>query len=262
VALVTGGASGIGAALCRELAARGAFVVVTDRDEAGAQAIQAEIQAHRGRTQACQLDVCNREAVEATIASTIEQHGRLDFVFNNAGVGCWGDARTFTAEQWREIFEINFWGAVHCALAAYRAMAERGGGKIINTASLAGLVPVPGAAPYTAAKHALVGFSLALRAEAAEYGVQVSVACPGPVKSSFHASLVRAGEAEAGRAAPRELLDATSAAQEILTGMERNEALIVFPRRARQTWWKWRISPSWLAGAQRVIVRNLRRNDR
>lgn len=260
VAVVTGGASGIGAALCRELAGRGAIVFVCDCDAQGAERVVQEIQSHGGQAQPIALDVRDRLAMDAAVQSVLAARQRLDFVFNNAGVGCWGDAREFSAEQWRDLFDVNYWSCVYGTLAAYRWMAAHGGGHIVNTASLAGLVPVPGAAPYAAAKHAVVGFSLSLRAEAAEFGVNVSVVCPGPVKSSFHDSLVRAGGNDVGRSAPRMLLEAESAAREILTGVERNSANIVFPARSRRTWWKWRFRPAWLARAHRAIVRNLRRD--
>jgi short-subunit dehydrogenase len=137
-------------------------------------------------------------------------------------------------------------------------MAAHGGGRIVNVASLAGLVPVPGTAPYTAAKHAVVGFTLALREEAERFGVQVCVVCPGPVKSDFHASMLRPAGLPPGRKAPADLLDARAAARDILRGVESNAPTIVFPGRARRTWWKWRVWPAWLKSAQRRIVENLR----
>lgn len=259
VAIVTGGASGLGEALCAELAARGAKVVVLDCDRPGATAVAAKIQAAGGTAEAREVDVRDPIALQATVEAVADQYGRLDYLFNNAGLGCWGDALGFSPATWREILDVNYWGCVHGALAAYREMKRRGGGRIVNVASLAGLIPVPGAAPYSAAKHAVVGFSLALRAEAAPYGVQVNVVCPGPIASRFHASMLRPGEQPPGRAAPADTLDAAAAAREILRGVSRNEAMIVFPARARRTWWKWRLSPAWLASAQRQIVERLRR---
>jgi len=262
VAVVTGAASGIGAALCRELADRGAQVVVIDRVAEGAAEQVASINSAGRKATAVTVDVRDGGALEQAIQGIATQHGRLDLMFNNAGLGCWGDAREFSADAWREIMDVNYWGCVHGSLAAYRWMAEHGGGCIVNTASLAGLIPVPGAVPYSAAKHAVVGFSLALRAEAEALGVQVNVACPGPVASQFHASMLRPGDASPGRAPPGETIDAAQAAREILRGVERNDALIVFPARARRTWWKWRTSPGWLQEAQRAIVANLRRESR
>lgn len=261
VAIVTGGATGLGAALCEALAAEGAKVIVLDRDGAGAAKVAAKIQAEGGAAEPLVVDVRDATALQSAIETVAERHRRLYYLFNNAGLGCWGDALEFTPETWREILEVNYWGCVHGTLEAYRWMKEHGGGRIVNIASLAGLISVPGAAPYSAAKHAVVGFSLALRAEAAEFGVQVSVVCPGPIKSQFHSSMLRAAGETPGRAAPADTLDPALAAREILRGVAGNEAIIVFPARARRTWWKWRLSPQWLAKAQRRIVENLRRRE-
>lgn len=261
LAIVTGAASGIGAALCRELARRSAHIVAMDRDAMGTETLVAHIRSTGAKAAAVVIDVRDGEKLAQAVNEVAAEHGRLDLVFNNAGLGCWGDARDFSSGAWREIMDVNYWGCVHGSLAAYRWMATHGGGRIVNTASLAGLIPVPGAAPYSAAKHAVVGFSLALRAEAEACGVQVNVACPGPVASRFHASMLRPGAAASGRAAPAETIDAEQAAQDILRGVERNKALIVFPARARRTWWKWRLSPRWLHGAQQAIVANLRRES-
>jgi NAD(P)-dependent dehydrogenase (short-subunit alcohol dehydrogenase family) len=258
VAVVTGGAGGIGAALSEELARHGTRVIVCDSSAKRAGEVAERITRQGGVAVALPLDVRDREQIDALVHEVTQKFGRLDDWFNNAGLGCWGDAREFSDDAWREILDVNFWGCVHGSLAAYRYMAAHGGGRIVNVASLAGLVPVPGTAPYTASKHAVVGFSLALREEAAGNGVQVNVACPGPVKSGFHGSMLRPTGLAPGRKAPAELLDAGAAARDILRGVANNAPTIVFPGRARRTWWKWRLWPAWLKSAQRRIVENLR----
>lgn len=262
VAVVTGGAGGIGASLCEQLALHGTRVIVGDVSAERAGDVAERITRQGGVAVARLLDVCDRGQIEALLAAVTDEFGRLDDWFNNAGRGCWGDAREFSDDAWREIMDLNFWGCVHGTLSAYRYMAAHGGGRIVNVASLAGLVPVPGTVPYTAAKHAVVGFSLALREEAAAQSVQVSVACPGPVKSGFHGSMLRPTGLAPGRKAPSDLLEAAAAAREILRGVDENLATIVFPGRARRTWWKWRLCPAWLKSAQRRIVENLRADAR
>ncbi len=259
VAIVTGGGAGIGAALGEELARRGARVVLADRDAVTVEAVAERIRSTGGDGKAAVLDVTDAAAVEALVQTTIAAYGRLDILFNNAGVGCFGDVREFSPVQWRTIVDVNFWGCVHGSLAAYRWMAEHGGGQIVNIASLAGLVPVPGTVPYTAAKHAVVGFSLSLRAEAADQGVRVSVVCPGPVRSNFHDSMILPAAQPAPRRAPVDAGDTLAAACAILHGAEKNQPVIVFPARARRTWWKWRWFPSLLSSAHRNIVDALRR---
>jgi NAD(P)-dependent dehydrogenase (short-subunit alcohol dehydrogenase family) len=259
VAIVTGGGAGIGAALGEELARRGARVVLADRDAGAVEAFAERIRSTGGDAKAAVVDVTDAAAVEALVRTTIADYGRLDVVFNNAGIGCFGDVREFSMEQWRTVVDVNFWGCVHGSLAAYRWMPKHGGGQIVNTASLAGLVPVPGTVPYSAAKHAVVGFSLSLRAEAADQGVRVSVVCPGPVRSKFHDSMILPATESAPRRAPDASADTLAAARAILLGAERNEAVIVFPARAKRTWRKWRWFPSLLSSAHRKIVDSLRR---
>jgi short-subunit dehydrogenase len=191
------------------------------------------------------------------VETTTAANHRLDFMFNNAGIGAWGDVRCFADRQWQQIVDVNLWGAVHGTTAALAVMALQGDGHIVNTASLAGLVPVPAAVPYATAKHAVVGLSTSVRAEVATLGVRVSVVCPGPVRSSFHQSLVLADGALHSRKPSRIATDSRQAAREILAGVERNKAVIVFPRQARLTWIAYRICPALLGRIHRGIVENL-----
>src|SRR5579885_2721484 len=147
VAIVTGGGSGIGEALCRALAARGDTVVVSDIDGAAAQSV---------------------------VDDTVAAHGRLDLIVNNAGIGVGGDVLELTLAHWDLIIDINLRGVIHGIHAAYPVMARQRSGHIVNIGSVAGLTPPAYLTPYVATKHAVVGLSLALRGEAKEYGVGVT----------------------------------------------------------------------------------------
>jgi NAD(P)-dependent dehydrogenase (short-subunit alcohol dehydrogenase family) len=184
VAIVTGGASGIGAALGRELARRGAHVVLADRDEEAAQAEAEGIIAGSGRAEAVPMDVRDAEAVERVVARTFETHGRLDYLFNNAGIGVGGWVEELDLEEdWRYSVEVNLMGPVHGVQAAYPRMVRQGFGHIVNTASMAAFMATALAAPYGATKHAVLGLSRALRVEGALRGVRVSVLCPGVIRT-------------------------------------------------------------------------------
>ena len=139
-------------------------------------------------------------------------------------------------------------------------MARQGFGHIVNTASLAGLIGFPTAAPYSAAKHAVVGLSTALRVEAAHFGVKVSVVCPGYVATNFYnaATVLKADRDKlfAGRG-PR-FMPPQKAARAILRGVRQNRMIIAFPFRARALWWCYRLYPSLLAGLGRKIVADFR----
>ena len=262
VSIITGGASGIGRALALELGRRGATVVVSDIDLAGAEAVATAINAMRpDAASAERLDVSDAEAVAALVRGTVERHGRLDLMFNNAGISITGDARDLSIAQWRRVIDINLMGVIYGSDAAYKAMAAQGSGHIINIASLAGLVPFPTNAPYGATKHAVVGLSQALRAEGEDLGVRVSVVCPGFVDSNiFNATeVVNASREKLMGNIPFRKVSVDEAAQSILDGVARNRALIVFPAYAQLLWWGYRLVPDLLAPLGRKLIRDLRK---
>ena len=157
VAIVTGGASGIGRALCEALAAEGARVVVVDRDAGGAAAVAEAIAKAGGVARAEVLDVADGDAVRCVVEDTAAREGRLDLLFNNAGIAIGGEVLDMTAEHWRRIVDVNLWGVVNGIRAAYPVMARQGSGHLVNTASGAGLIPNPLATAYGMTKHAEVG---------------------------------------------------------------------------------------------------------
>jgi NAD(P)-dependent dehydrogenase (short-subunit alcohol dehydrogenase family) len=260
IAIVTGGASGIGRALCEELARRGALAVAADINFEGAQSVAASIVAGGGRAVAAPLDVTRAQDVERLVADTVRDHGRLDYMFNNAGVGVGGEMRDLTLDHWRKAIDINLWGVVYGATAAYAAMLRQGSGHIVNTASAAGLVGEPGLAPYSVTKSAVVALSAALRAEAEAFGVRVTVICPGFVDTAIYENAigVKIDKDEFLKKLPVRLVPALDAARRILRGVERNQGIIVFPFYARLAWWLMRIHPGALAGFHRRMLANLR----
>lgn len=261
IAIVTGGASGIGQMLCEELAARGAFVIVADLNLDGAQRVASKIVESGGRASAQSLDVSNADSVRELIDRIAGEHGRLDLMFNNAGIGVGGELRDLTPEHWRRIVEINLFGVISGTSAAYSVMVKQGFGHIVNTASLAGLIGTPTMTPYATTKHAVVGLSTSLRTEAERLGVRVSVVCPGFIQTGIFdaGTFVRSTKEAFLSQIPFKLIDARTAARKILRGVERNRALIVFPFYARFLWWLARINPKLLAPLSRKTVNDFRR---
>lgn len=265
-AIITGGASGIGRALGEELVARGARVVLADRDgdaaRDAAEAINAGAGASAGSASAHTVDVRDAEAVAALVEEVAARQG-LDYLFNNAGMVIVGESAELTLEDWQRTLDINLDGVVHGVQAAYPLMVRRGRGHIVNTASLAGLVPSPGTVPYAAAKHAVVGLSTSLRAEAAAYGVRVSVVCPGLVRTPIVEHLELKREAERGLAsrsllwdlAPVRPVSARHAARVIAGGVAKNRGLILITAHARVLWALYRLSPG-------LVLRLLERTHR
>lgn len=258
IAIVTGGASGIGKALCEELARRGAVVVVTDVDEAGARAVATAI---GGRASAKALDVRDAEAVKKVVEETAAAHGRLDYLFNNAGLAVTGEVRDLSLEHWRKVVDVNLWGVLHGIAAAYPLMVAQRSGHIVNTASLAGLLGIPCSSPYAATKFAVVGLSQNLRAEAEDLGVKVSAVCPSYIQTRiFDASTyVRSSKEEVLSLIPFKMMEVGEAVRQILRGVERNQALIVLPGYARFLWRLARLFPGMPLWLNRKTVRDFRK---
>ena len=262
VAIVTGGASGIGQALCEELGRRGAKVVAADIHQERAERVVAAISATGGKAEAARLDVTRSEEVQKLVDRTGSGHGRLDYMFNNAGIATLGEVRDMTPEQWERIIQINLMGVVYGTTAAYSRMVKQGFGHIVNTASQAGLYPVSGTTSYALTKHGVVGLSTSLRTEGAGLGVKVSVICPGPVVSRIVEDATRVGKYEwdvFSEVPQFMLMDTAKAARVILRGVARNRAIIVFPFLARYLWWLHRISPAIPGFLARVMTEGNRR---
>lgn len=230
VVIVTGGASGIGRAMCREMGSAGAKVIVADIDAEGARAVAAEIHG-----QAVTLDVRERERVEELIQQTAKDSGRLDYLFNNAGIAVSGDARDLTPEIWQEIVDINLMGVIYGCQAAYPLMARQGHGHIINTASLAGLLGAPGMTPYATTKAAVIGLTRSLNSEGQKLGVKVSALCPGFIESRIYESArcINMRSEDVRKLVTLPMLDTDQATRKLLKGVLAGKELIVIPGYAR-----------------------------
>jgi NAD(P)-dependent dehydrogenase (short-subunit alcohol dehydrogenase family) len=183
VAIITGGASGIGRALGEALGQLGAEVILADRQIELAQTVAEGIRAKGGKAAAAELNVIDFSATEQLVQQTAESHGRLDYIFNNAGIGIGGEVRYYDIKDWEQVLDVNLRGVIHGVQAAYPIMLRQGFGHIVNTASLAGLCPFPTIVSYCMTKYAVVGLSLSLRMEAEEAGIRVSVLCPGVIRT-------------------------------------------------------------------------------
>ena len=183
--VVTGAASGIGFALTKALLHAGAVVLMADRDEKTLTAAVEQFSAYAGRVYSMQVDVTNQEQVQQMVEDAAARHGRLDILFNNAGMGSIIGIDEATLDLWRRIIDVNLWGVIYGIHAALPIMRRQGGGHIVNTASFAGLVPPAYESLYCTTKHAVVGLSESLRFELGDDGIHVSVVCPGPVATAI-----------------------------------------------------------------------------
>jgi 2-hydroxycyclohexanecarboxyl-CoA dehydrogenase len=175
-ALVTGGASGIGAATCRRLAAEGARVAVTDMNRAGAEEVAAEIDGA-----ACELDVRSEESIAAALHQAEQELGPIDVLVNNAGYDEWSWFTDTDPALWDRVLAVNLRGVIAVTHAVLPGMQERRRGRIVNTASEAGRVGSSGSAVYSAAKAGVIGFTKAIAIENGRYGITCNAVAPGPI---------------------------------------------------------------------------------
>jgi NAD(P)-dependent dehydrogenase (short-subunit alcohol dehydrogenase family) len=255
--VVTGAAAGIGLAVSEALLEMGAVVFLADRDEDGLAAAVERLRDHGGRVHSATVDVTRYDEVEALLRSVASRHGRLDVLFNNAGVGATMPIEDATLEHWRRIIDLNLWGVIHGIHAALPLMRRQGDGHIVNTSSIAGLVPLPYQALYSATKYAVVGLSECLRHELADAGIRVSVVCPGAVVSHIWGTPLFGDYRETPP--PAEAIPAEEAARTMLAGVANEEGIIVLPEESRELWREYRRTPE----AAERILRDLarRRHD-
>jgi NAD(P)-dependent dehydrogenase (short-subunit alcohol dehydrogenase family) len=259
VALVTGGTSGIGRALCERLGADGTFVVVTDLNIGEAEKVAAAIRQRGGHAEAALLDVSREAEVVQVVSNVVAAHGRLDYMFNNAAVAIVGELRDGNVAEFRRVVDVNLFGVVHGTMAAYRVMLRQGFGHIVNLSSMTGLMPTPILTAYSTTKWAIIGFSTAVRAEAAGLGVKVSVVCPGLVRTDMGEHNVYWNVRKEDHLATlpwRWMMEPDQAAKAILRGVARNQEIIVFPFSIRVAWWMHRACPRMFAPfMRRMLIR-------
>jgi NAD(P)-dependent dehydrogenase (short-subunit alcohol dehydrogenase family) len=182
VALITGGGNGIGRATAVAFARQGAKVIVVDRDGAGAQATVGIIHQHNGNAVAVTADVTKVADVKAYVKTAIETYGRIDCFFNNAGIeGKLAPTAEYDEAMFDAVIGVNVKGVFLGLRYVLPEMIRQGGGAVVNTASVAGLVATPGMPAYVASKHAVIGLTKTAAGEVAHQGIRVNAVCPGPV---------------------------------------------------------------------------------
>jgi NAD(P)-dependent dehydrogenase (short-subunit alcohol dehydrogenase family) len=260
VAFVTGGASGIGAALAAELVERGAEVWIADRQIDAAEELARRLSDAGGQAHAIELDVRNYPDYEHAVDKAAQHSGRIDYLFNNAAIGVAGEIDSYALEDWYDVFDVNLRGVIHGIQAIYPIMVRQRSGHIVNTASMSGLVATASQASYSATKHAVVSISKTLRLEAERHGVQVSVLCPGAVRTPaitggkygrthrYRDEGLRA-MAERGRPIAPEKF-----ARRALRAVLRGRAIIVIPAWWKSWWYLERLSPALSMQFARVVM--------
>jgi NADP-dependent 3-hydroxy acid dehydrogenase YdfG len=257
VAFITGGASGIGRALAERLVRAGARVTLADLDETGLARAEREL----GSVETRVLDVCDRASFRAALAELRAAEGRIDYLFNNAGIGVGGETRDLRDEDWDRVIDVNLGGVINGVLAAYPIMLNQRSGHLVNVASLAGLIPLPGEISYTVSKWAVVALSRVLRIEGADLGVKVSVVCPGKIETPIYdtSPIVGLDREKVLALWPRGLTP-DACADVILDGVRKNRAQIIVSRHAQGLAALERLSPRLVDELARRYMRVVRRH--
>lgn len=194
VAIVTGGGKGIGEAISQAYAEEGAAVIVADIDVEAAGQVQEAISAKGGKASAMAVDVAEAASIKTMVDATIEAHGRIDVLVNNAGVRFIKGFLQHSEDDWNKMLQINLTGPFLCAQAVVPHMLAGGGGRIINLASIASFMGRPNRCAYVAAKTGLLGLTRAMAADMAGKNIRVNAIAPGMIASPFNQSFAEADD--------------------------------------------------------------------
>lgn len=256
--LLTGAGSGIGRSLALQLVSAGARVHAADVNPEGLATLASDSAGGPGVVIPRQLDVTDREAYRVWVGDCHRAEGRIDYLFNNAGVTLLGEAHKVPFERWRWLLDINLMGVINGVMHVYPLMVAQRGGHIVSTASVAGVTGYATAAAYTMAKGGVIGLSRSLEAEAKDYGVKVSVVCPGYVNSGIF-SQDRVVGADLGKVIgnlPAPMMEANAAGLHYLKGVASGKRTIVFPANAKLLWFVANWMPSLLAPLQKRLLKD------
>ncbi|GAB3559675.1 NAD(P)-dependent dehydrogenase (short-subunit alcohol dehydrogenase family)/pimeloyl-ACP methyl ester carboxylesterase [Actinopolyspora lacussalsi] len=259
--VVTGAGSGIGRATAHAFAAEGAEIVAADVDEAAARLTAARLREQGAVAAGYGVDVATGSSVRELAERVREEHGVADIVINNAGIGMSGSFMDTTEADWQRVLDVNLWGVIHGCRAFAEQLIERGeGGRIVNVASAAAYLPVPGLPAYASSKAAVLALSERLRGELSAHGIGVTAVCPGVVSSGITDTTTFVGSSpeqqrrkreRAGRLYRRRAFTSESAAAEILRAVRRDRAVAPVTPEARAGLLLSRLTP----GLLRTVTR-------
>jgi NAD(P)-dependent dehydrogenase (short-subunit alcohol dehydrogenase family) len=261
VVVITGAGSGIGRATALAFARQGARVHVVDIRKDRLDDVGGEMVTNRLGCTLHEIDCRDARAVEELARAVFAEEGRVDILHNNAGVVRAGFVASLSLSDWREILEVNLWSVIHGIRAFVpRMIAQGGGGHIVNTASLAGLVGFPAVAPYCASKFAVVGLSESLALELAPHGIHVTVVCPGMVRTNLlqgvRLKLPNGTQDIIEKAIERYGTRPERVAADILEAVRKKKFLQICGAEALPLWWLKRFSSTIFFGAAHLLARS------
>lgn len=249
IALVTGGASGMGRASAMEMARQGTHLILVDINEEGLKEAAQNIERMGVRVSIIVADLSKKEEIKRVAKTALEQEDHIDILYNNAGVVVLEEMKDTTTEDWEWMVDINFWAPIRLTQELLPHMIKRRSGHIVTTASVAGLIGAPMIGAYSVTKFGMVGYCEALRAEVAQFGIDVSAVCPGVVRTNI---IEVAKTPKVDFTGMRELfdrfqgiigLDEKEAGKQIVKGIRKRKGYILIAREAKPLWFIKRLSP-------------------
>jgi NAD(P)-dependent dehydrogenase (short-subunit alcohol dehydrogenase family) len=247
-AVITGAGSGIGKCLGEKLAAFGAHVVLSDIDPTGLAKVVTGIEAGGGSVFGEVLDVTDYEAFKTHMDGVVVSNGRIDYIFNNAGIAIAAEFQDMTLEDWRKVIDINLHGVFHGSILAYRQMARQGFGHIVNLSSVEGMIPFPTTGSYVATKFAVLGLTQGMWVEGRSLGIKTHTVCPGYIRTNIFDAAKMVGINRARIMDQYKLLEKLGTSPEkcadvILKGVARDKAIIPVTPLAHLIWRMARLTP-------------------
>jgi len=237
ICIVTGANSGIGYALSEELLNRGATLYMAGRNPEKVAKAAEQLSAHTGQAHTLVVDVTKQEQVQKAIERTAAEAGRLDMVFNNAGIGGTMPYETATLEDWRTIIDTNVWSVIYGVHAAVPIMLKQGFGHIVNTSSISGILPIPFQALYSLTKYAVTGLTESLRYEYAEKGLNFSTICPANIATPIFKKGLD-GTTHDELKIPDDAYPVDKAASYILDRVAERKGIIIVPEDPNTDMWR------------------------
>lgn len=228
ICIVTGANSGIGYALSAELLKRGAIVYMAGRNKTKVEEAASSLGEYKGRARPVVVDVTSQAQVTKAIGDTQAQAGRIDFLFNNAGVGGTIPYEKVTLEDWKTIIDTNLWSVIYGVHAAIPIMLKQGSGHIVNTSSVAGIVPLPYQALYATTKFGVTGMTESLRFEFRDRGLHFSTICPANIATAIFNKSID-GTSHGDLRVPDDAYPADKAAEYILDKVAEHRGIILVP---------------------------------
>ena len=228
VAVITGASMGIGEAIAKEFVEHGAQVVLLSRDSGRLEAARSRL-GHADQTLALACDVRHREEIDRVVGLTMHHFQRIDIWVNNAGHGLLDSVASVSMADCRETFDTNFFGALESMQAVIPIMKQQGSGTIVNVSSVAGHIPIPFHAIYSATKFAMNAIGRAARMELAGTGIHVMTVCPGYVQTEFAANAIRGAQAKRVRPKSARGISAERVAHAVLQGVLKNKREVIVP---------------------------------